>query len=297
MSEIIRPSSSVSPLEAVVLRDTPYQVGRFAGGASIARRALATINPEKTLTIAPLRGAMPIVWAADGLSEIEPAIDNTFVEIPIGQYVYLRDGRLRDTSPKRDQKIGIIDTYLTQVLEQDGRDPYKTSLAIVDEVQKGGTLSAAVTTARAIAGRRDFLPRIQVVAAQDARRKIAAEPKTEMYRELASNSVEDTDVTVIPMPLITVDRDVLLDTVRLDGTPADSFMIATRLTVERNKPAEELFRALGSLARNGELRHDDDFIWSLVESQGLTTEKASNKVELWFARLVHILDDLQQEKR
>ena len=175
-------------------------------------------------------------------------------------------------------------------------EPSKVSLAILDEVQKGGTLGAVVNATRSIVDKQGFNPRISVVAAQDTRRSVASQPKTSDYRMLATNSVDNTSVTVVPMPLITVDRRNLLDTVYLEGNDPDSPDISNRLRLERNVAAESLFRTLGSLARTQELRHDSSFQWGLVESQGLRSMEASNRIEDWFTRLVKLLDNLQLNK-
>ena len=175
-------------------------------------------------------------------------------------------------------------------------EPSKVSLAILDEVQKGETLGAVVNATRSIVDKQGFNPRISVVAAQDTRRSVASQPKTSDYRMLATNSVDNISVTVVPMPLITVDRRNLLDTVYLEGNDPDSPDISNRLRLERNVAAESLFRTLGSLARTQELRHDSLFQWGLVESQGLRSMEASNRIEDWFTRLVKLLDNLQLNK-
>lgn len=286
----------VSPLEAVVVRDNPYQLGMFATGTSIARRALASINPESTLTIVPLRGAMPIVWAAGGLDDLEPALDNTFIEVPL-TYTH-HDGSLRTASPRRNEKPGIIRAYVAQALRDGERNPADTSLMIIDEVQKGGTLGTAVEATRSVMRAQGIQGDLQVIAAQDSRRKVAAQAKTKMYRNLASNSVEHARTTVVPMPLIATDRVPLLDTITLVGDArVDSGRLAEQLTVQRNHDAETLFRSIGSMARVADVRHDEGFVRTLIDQQGIQSERASARVEGWFQRFITALDRLGLEKR
>jgi hypothetical protein len=98
------------------------------------------------------------------------------------------------------------------------------------------------------------------------------------------------------MPLVSTDRSILLDTIRLEGDARDILGVADRLTVARNHKAEILFRALGSMARHAEVRHDPTFIASLIDGQGLTTAKASARVEDWFSYVVAVLDKYSLDK-
>jgi len=92
------------------------------------------------------------------------------------------------------------------------------------------------------------------------------------------------------MALVATDRAPMLDTIVLEGSPRNTEHFPDRLAVLRNHEAEFFFRALGSLARTREIRHDPEFVRQLLDRQPLVTDKASNRVEDWFSRLVASLD-------
>jgi hypothetical protein len=187
-------------------------------------------------------------------------------------------------------KRRILDYCITEALTATGFEPAKTNIRVLDEVQKGGTLSTAVRLTREIASKKGMKPFVRVVAAQDSRRRVMAESKTSPYRNLASNSIKDTPTTVVPMPMIATDRTVLLDTVLLEGAQNDWSKFPERLTVARNEKACMLFSTLGSLARNDELRHDSDFLREFIDAQGEMGMKAANRIEGWMQHLVDIQD-------
>ena len=92
------------------------------------------------------------------------------------------------------------------------------------------------------------------------------------------------------MPLIATDRDPLLDQVILSGGYRDSYNILGRLSVVRNSEAENLLRGLGTMARDAEIRHDEGYVTTLVESQGILDEKTAGRLELWLSTLIEKLD-------
>lgn len=279
----------MSPLETLVLRESAYNTAAFSQGASVVREALST--HEQGILLAPLRGAMPILWAAEGMASIEaPPTQLSKVEIPLGTYSYERsDGRVGSTSARRDWKTAIIGDCIQRTLEETGQSPENSTLTIVDEVQKGGTLPFAVSSAWRIIEKGGFPTRLHVIAAQDVRKKVVAEAKTSAYRQLSSNSVTGTPTTVVPMPLIASDKANLLDSIHLSGLDQLTTDIIERFTVTRNTKAEELFRALGTMARSDEVAHDQTFLSELVESQGLQTLRAANRIELWLGYVVNML--------
>ena len=88
-----------------MLKNTPTQVALLAKGATVARGALASFDRgDEILTIAPLRGAMPIAWAADGLTGFEKPAVNNWIEVPLGEFVYTdKYGNKKQRSPKRQK--------------------------------------------------------------------------------------------------------------------------------------------------------------------------------------------------
>lgn len=283
-------------LQAVVLR-SPFQVATFVHGTNVLRQALESFDSKETLTIAPLRGAMPMVWTASGLAEHEPAPSGFFVEVPIGTFQYEGDKGMRETSPREDQKRFIMRRFMRDTIAQHSLDPETARVTIVDEVQKGGTLGAAARITRSLMPELGLEAGLRIMAVQDSRPRMLAQKKTEAYKMLASNSVEGTYTTVIPAPLIATDRSALLDTIYFTGTDRRALALGDHLSVARNARAESLFRTLGSLARSSELRHDATTIDGLLNTHGELNIKAANRVEVWVETLVQLFDRLANSKQ
>ena len=263
-------------------------------GGVVVRLSFSGLDPEHNFTIAPLRGAMPLVWLADGLTGIEtPAVKN-WVEVPLGEFIYTDShGSIRRQGPGVVAKKRILED---RVIESINECPSKTSFSVLDEVQHGGALGSAVSITRELIREQGFKPLLTVVAAQDIRPTVMAQPKSALYRLLASNSIPNTHVTVVPMPLITVDRRDLLDTVCYKGSPDDDNILPEKFETIRNHKAEVLFRTLGSCARNASLRHEPGTWEGLINSQGLTGMFESNRIESWVAEIVRHMDILGQSE-
>lgn len=283
---------TLSPLETVILKHSPYHVGLFIQATNILRAAMATPEQEDTVVIAPLRGAMPMTWGMEGLAEFEPGTSNTYVEVPIGEATVVNgDGTVRTTaSPRANQKLQIMEHELTRTLEAQGRTPSKTYFALLDEVQKGGTISKATEIAQKLTGRLGVKEQVRVFATQDSRKRVSSQAKTPAYRLLASNSLANVTTTVVPAPLIATDRVGLLDTIIVPDHPRKLINIVEGISVIRNNAAASLIRSLGSMSRLEELRHDEDFIRKLIDGQGVHTVKGANMVESWMAKLTDIQD-------
>lgn len=283
-----------SPLETLILHESAYNTAAFAQGASVVREALSV--HDNGLLIAPLRGAMPILWAAEGVPNLEPPASGlNRIEVPIGTYSHTSaDNIPSQTSARRDWKTAIITEFLYSALDQTEMDVHDTPLVIVDEVQKGGTLPFAVRSIRRVIEQGGFPRKLSVIAAQDIRKKVVAEEKTQAYRQLSSNSVSETQTTVVPLPLIASDKATLLDTVDFFGPKQLTPGMIDRFHVTRNLKAEELFRTLGTMARLHETAHDETFLSAFVNAQGLQTERAANRVELWLGYLTGFIAPAHQ---
>lgn len=278
-------SPEKSPLETLT-SVRPFQTVEFLDGTNSVRNILSARQHEGSAVLIPLRGAMPIIWAAEGIFENESLpIDK--VELPIGLFNYVNFmGKFTSTSPNYEQKFLIVERILSARREIGKR------LLVLDEVQKGGTISSLVQILQQLSLRGITPPHMNVVAAQDSRQPILRQKKTSSYRSIASNSIPTLKTNVIPMPLITTDRVALLDSINLQHSSPNLPTIGDFLSVSRNIKAEYLLRSLGSMARNQELRHDSYFIDQLVESQGGLTERAAAKIEFWLPKVVTYLDGL-----
>jgi hypothetical protein len=273
-----------SPLESLILakkNSHDLQVQHFLAASSVVRQAIA--QQENTTLVLPLRGAMPMYWSADGMAEIErPALrGGQAVEMPLGTYHYVsREGKAKTASPELGRKKGIIYTCLDQAAEP------IDSLTMLDEVQHGGTVGPLMDFTLAYANDRDIRRPVRLIATQDSRVKTAAQPKTDKYYQLATNSVVGIQATVVPMPLIACDHDNLLDKVTFNGTPPYGTEVISNYTVERNIEAEILFRGLGTMMRRPEVAHDEDFVRDLVDTQSGLSERAAGRVGDWLGKVV-----------
>jgi hypothetical protein len=272
--------------ETLVSSYGPKAIAGFTHGSNVIRTALADCSAESTLTIAPLRGAMPVVWAVDGLSDFEGSSGAEFVEVPIGLHQRQFPDGIHEQSATYDQKVQIMSSYIVSAMAANNRSPSDTKLAIVDEVQMGGTISSASRAARGIIEKLGLDPELTVIAAHNSRRKSTAQPKAGPYVALASNRVSNTPTTVVPMPLVGTDRTQLLDSIHLEGDGRYPKNLDQRLVVTRNTDAERVFRTLGSLGRLPGLRHDGTFMHAFLNAQQLNSPELANIVESWMGRLV-----------
>jgi hypothetical protein len=273
-----------SPLETLVLRTPAIQVRAFLLASSVIRTTLA--QREESTLILPLRGAMPMFWAADGSSIVEPPSNPTGqnVEIPIGTYHYVGvDGKSRVASPERGRKKRLIYEALddTQKAKQS-----ITQITLLDEVQRGGTIVPLAEHTVSYAKDRGIATPIFLLATQDSRAKTIYEEKTAGYKQLAANVGGDVVTSVIPMPLIACDRDNLLDKVVFEGKAPVTHEPLNAFRVERNERAEQIFRNLGSMIRNHEVATDESFIQATVESQGPINVKVANHLEGWMSQVL-----------
>lgn len=236
---------------------------------------------------------MPLVWGAEGHGGLEAPSRTQYLEIPLGVHKrYLANDKVVEKSPDTSQKNQIFSKYVTDFLETSRLDPSRISLTILDEVQQGGTITTATKIARSIIEKIGLRPTLNVIAAQDTRKRLRGQPKNPRYLQLSSNSTHDTITNVIPMPLIGTDISSLLDTVTLQGDGTLTGGMANRLEVTRNTDAERVFRTLGSLARNENLRHDQMFMWEFLNehTKDIIGESAVNTAVRWTNRLIVAMD-------
>ena len=281
-------TSQKSPIETIT-SVRPFQAVEFLDGTTSVRNILSARQHEGSTILIPLRGAMPIIWAAQGLHN-EESLPMETVELPIGLFNYVnREGKSTSTSPNYEQKYRIVEHILESRRELGKR------LLILDEVQKGGTISTLIQILQQLSHSSITPPYLSIIAAQDSRQPILRQAKTPSYRSIASNSVPGLKTNVIPMPLIATDRGALLDSIDLRHGRHTLPNIGESLVVSRNHRAEYLVRSLGSMARDEELRHDAGFIAQLIESQGHLSESAATKVEFWLPKVIDYLDGLARK--
>lgn len=220
-------------------------------------------------------------WAAEGSANAEkPAINEAQrLEIPLGTYHYTKaDGSPGMRSPSKRAKHKIIARSLAGAAIEAG-----DKLALLDEVQGGGTVIQLVRGSLRYARDHGLALPIHLIATED--QYAVNREKTSRYRSLASNYVEGVATTVVKLPLIACDRDALLDRVVVEGPYNLDDESANVFTVHRNTMAESLLRNLGSMARHEELVHDDDYLRAVFDPMFTDNVQLANRFEDWLGQV------------
>lgn len=246
--------SATTALETLVLRTPEEDAKAFLIGSLGVRELLQAYDDSKVLL--PLRGAMPMFWAADGALEIEDrAVDpGDVVELPLGLYNYEdENGRPGVRCPSKRAKVQIINQYLEERSVGEG-----DSLTLLDEIQGGGTVVQFVRGALHYARSHGVKLPLHLIAAEDSNALRAK--KTSRYMTMTSNQYEGVRTEIVRMPLVGLDKGPLLDKVTFTGERHLEDDTEHKFHVERNVEAERLFRALGSMMRNSEIVYDRRFM-------------------------------------
>lgn len=263
-----------------LVRLNPTQVGNFVLSANIVREA--ALSAGEALMILPERGAMPIYWTADGRHDDErPISRDGLLQLPIGSYDFFNlEGNLRKGTLSNEQKRAIVGRH-AQVIHDAER------ILIIDEVQKGGTLTELVTITE---DHRESSPsRMYVIAAQDSRTKVAAERKVQAYQEMVAGNRGTVSANVVPMPLFSTDCDVLLNSLWYRGNTRIPSERDPSIIIRRNGEAELIFRTLGMAARNREALEDTTVIDDAIFHEFALGDKAAGRVEQWREMLINQL--------
>lgn len=272
------------PLDTLVLRTPPDDARAFFTGAVSIRQVLEShreSSQNESWVGLPLRGAMPMFWAADGLTDIETSAvaGERLVEIPVGTYHYNQAGTPGVRSPSKRAKVGIIANALAEAGVGEG-----DSLMLLDEIQGGGTVTQLVRGSLDYARANGLILPLQLIAAEDTR--IAAENRIGSYRRISTNQKDGIAATVVRIPLIGCDRDNLLDRVEYSGADRLAEEPDGGFVIHRNDDAEFLFRTLGSLTRYAELRNDDNFLRSAFDRFIVPDTETSEKFEEWITKVL-----------
>lgn len=220
------------PIDTVVDKVPPQQMAHFMIGAQALSLLVERDQPDAIFV--PQRGAGPIVWAVDGFLRAKD-IEYPKIYLPIGTNtdpVTARQEGYNSTTKKR-----MISTEIERFRELSGHDI--KSATLIDEVQSGATIS---TAARYVA---EALPdsKFHVIAVQDNRTNVLHRVKTYAYSTLASNERVGIQTSVVPLPLFTVDRSGLMDTI-LRPSDAPESQQPEMLMIMHNTDAEAMMKIL-----------------------------------------------------
>lgn len=278
--------SSRAPLDMLMNpeRTSPEEVQGFMDSSCVMRDLVE--SSDATHLLLPLRGAMPMAWAMEGVDGLEPNPTRRIqrLEIPLGTFLHLdQHGKLRPNSPNRPQKAHMISSRLQRSRVDEG-----SHLVVLDEVQGGGTIIPVIRTIMNARNEGMGIGRVSLFAAQDSRVRGGNRRTTGQYRKMVAQRVGDLTTTVVNTPLICMDRDMLLDSVQYTreydpNMPTDY----KDFSIYRNVEAESLLRFLGSLARNPDLAHDEAVLDAFAESQTQASDQALTLAPLWLASVAH----------
>lgn len=254
-----------------LVRMNPSQVANFVLSADVVRTSVT--NSGEALLLLPERGALPVYWVADGYHEEERAMaGDGIVQLPVGSFDYITpDNRELKGTLTTQQKEAVVARHKDLLLDA-------SRILIIDEVQKGGTITEMVNIVDRQRGEQNN--RMYVVAAQDSRRKVSSEIKKPAYQTLASGGRQGVTAMVVPMPLIACDHDVLLNKLWYPGKTRIPTELDPPIEIQPNTEAELIFRLLGMAVRNREALEDTTVLDNEVFSFPLG-EKASQRVEAW----------------
>ena len=220
------------PIDTVVDKVPPVQMAHFMKGAQALSLLVERDQPDAIFV--PERGAGPIVWAVDSFLKAK-GIEYPKIYLPVGTNtdpLTARQEGFNATTKRR-----MISTEIERFRELSGKEI--KSATLIDEVQSGATIS---TASRYVA---ELLPdsRLHVIAVQDNRTNILHRNKTHAFSKLASNERVGIQASVVPIPLFTVDRSGLMDTIFRPSDAPESQQ-PDMLMIMRNTEAEAMMKTL-----------------------------------------------------
>lgn len=265
-----------------LVRINPSQVANFLLASEVVRTAVTSAG--ETHTLLPERGSLPVYWAADGHPDEETSIvANGFTRLPIGSFDYYSPDteQVEKGTLRREQKRAILKDHFAEINEA-------PRVLVIDEVQNGGTITEFVDIVRSF--REKDSPRLYVIAAQDSRAKVAKGTKKHDYLEMVTGKKDGVIATTVPMPLITTDRDPLLNQLWYNGSTRVPKELKPEIEIRDNPEAELIFRVLGTATRNREALEDTSWIDQKVF--GLPVgQKASARLDAWRQNLIGYLSE------
>ncbi len=226
-----------SPLDLFSQTVPPEQAADFVRHGDIAAAIIERLEPDVVLW--PLRGAAPLMWMCEASLEARGSRMPLFVSLPTGEHVHTDGTKGGLTNP---EKAAVLEDILNQLQEAGQYTPRTTRLMIVDEAQKGATLSEmTLLLQERLKANGIEEPQFSVIAMLDSRQ--GDETRTPHFMELAAGLIKGIPTYTNPMPLITVDVQPLLPGIaELPESNGDP--IQRRLKVLENPRATACIKAL-----------------------------------------------------
>jgi len=191
------------PMDVLVDRTDPHQFLDFLHGVNRIGDEMARSAPD--VVFFPQRGAGPISWVLRTMIESDHiASSAAFVELPIGTHT-APDGQQKGL--KGSEKTNLIEGVLDAIEKEKGAVS-DMRFMLIDEVQKGGTITAATQKLRSALRHHDATEPLAVIAAVDSRIDRRLSPLVPRYTTMLGDT---EDIHQVSLPLFTVDCTALLD--------------------------------------------------------------------------------------
>lgn len=250
MSAVSHEFSPVRAEDALAREVPPGHALDFVQGCKVFAEIIAKESPD--IVFFPQRGAGPIEWTTKAFINEEKTHTPRMVDLPLGTHIAINDetDTRHESGISGQSKIALIEEMFTRLEDEGAYVPGESRLMLIDEVQKGGTITqAAHAIAQAMRRRGDEEP-LRVIAVQDSRANLIGDDRKQSYRRLAANEREGFITNVVPTTLFMVDRHYFLDaiwnTLPGDHGQLDGFII------NENREARRMFRTLVDVFRNPE---------------------------------------------
>lgn len=236
------------PIDAMTVDTTYYEALDFMAGCEMVSQAIT--KERAGVVFFPQRGAGPMEWTITELVQSAQGETPLFVDLPIGTHVTINEERPRYGGITPTEKATVVGETFDDLIELGAYVPGETRLMLIDEVQKGGTISrAALEISRAMRARGDNA-KLSVVAVQDNRNDLVGMQKTREFQIMATNASKYCRTNVVHMALFMVDRPMLLDQIwKLNRGKIRSL---DDLEMQPNTAAREMFATLVGVYRNPE---------------------------------------------
>ncbi len=235
----------------ILTRELPHKTAyNFINSCALVADAIDKRHPN--FVFIPLRGAGPIQWVVEEFIEGAGKKMPEFVELPIGTHT---SGDSRKPSgigglQKRQLIQETIDRLASRPDENHRYKPGESRVVLIDEVQKGGTITQAaqalhdaIADVREKAGIKTWnkdRDDIYILAAQDSRSAVQKDRKSSYMKLLAGR--EGFSTIPIPTIMFMVDRPEFLDEiVKVGEGPVTSL---SDFEIKRNHVARHLFKTM-----------------------------------------------------
>lgn len=234
------------PIDIINREVPPTQALDFVSGCRMLMQTIAKEDPG--IVLFPLRGAGPIEWTTEALMDEACRKKPAFIELPLGSISpnLAKPGITQGLNGT--QKRTLIKGAFDKLLAEGVYVPGETKLLLVDEVQKGGTITQATAQVLDILKEYGDPQKLTVVCMQDSRKGLIGSHRTETYKRLAGNEMNNVKAYVQPISLFMVDRAPLLDVLHLT-TSSDEIKADSILTV-RNEQARQFFQMLARVSEH-----------------------------------------------